>query len=348
MSARRTYGRRIAASALLGCAGALVMTSVAGATTGVTASRLQGANRYSTAAAMAEATFPKGSNVAVLASGDTFPDALSAAYLAGRMSAPVLLSAKGSLPAETASALSALKVNQVDIVGGPAAVSAGVEQTLKNDGYMVRRLYGANRDVTAQVVAEAYPSSTVGSLGSDGPTAVVATDRNFPDALTGSPMAYAAAFPILMTPPTTLSAAAKTALGDLGISHVLVLGGTSAISTAVVNAITAMHITVTRVAGANRTQTATDIANLELGQLHWSGAHVNLARGDNFPDALAGGAHAGTEKEPIVLAATPNVLGSATTAWLKAHSSTLTSIHVFGGTAAISNATEAAALAAAR
>ncbi|MGH9065242.1 MAG: cell wall-binding repeat-containing protein, partial [Acidimicrobiales bacterium] len=134
------------------------MTSVAGATTGVTASRLQGANRYSTAAAMAEATFPKGSNVAVLASGDTFPDALSAAYLAGRMSAPVLLSAKGSLPAETASALSALKVNQVDIVGGPAAVSAGVEQTLKNDGYMVRRLYGANRDVTAQVVAEAYPS----------------------------------------------------------------------------------------------------------------------------------------------------------------------------------------------
>lgn len=75
--------------------------------------------------------------------------------------------------------------------------------------------------------------------------------------------------------------------------------------------------------------------------------HVNLARGDFYSDALAGSAHAGVERAPILLTLDPDMLSPETTAWLQAHHATISSIDVFGGPAAISDATVTAAQAAA-
>lgn len=349
-SRRATAGgtRRVLAVAALGAAGTLGLVAPAGAAPGVSATRLAGPDRYATAAAAALAAFPHGSAAAVVVSGQAFPDALSAAYLAGRLRAPILLTAPGALSASTASALAALGVAHVYVVGGTPAVSAGVQATLESDGYTVARIAGATRDVTAQDVAEVFPGSTVGSLGSGGRTAIVASDTSFPDALAASPIAYAEAYPILLTGQAALSPAASTALATLGITQVLLVGGPAAVSDHVAAQLAALGITVTRLAGADRTQTATAVADFELSRLGWTAGTAELARGDLFPDALAASPLAGQSRSPLLLTENPDRLGPYAQAWLTAHRSALAALRVLGSPAAVSTATVAAALDAAR
>jgi hypothetical protein len=101
-----------------------------------------------------------------------------------------------------------------------------------------------------------------------------------------------------------------------------------------------MGITVTRLAGADRTATATKVADWELANQSFSTTTVDLARGDDFPDALSASAHGGKAKAPLLLASNPNDIGSATRAWLAGHAGTLKDGHIDGGTAAISQAAE--------
>ena len=338
-----------AMSVAVGAGTAAVATATpAAATTGVTASRLQGANRYATAAAAAQASFPSGATAAIVASGVTFPDALAGSYAAGRLRAPALLTDPNQLSPETAAALSALHVAGVTVVGGTAAVSDNVVAQLRSAGYTVQRVAGADRYGTAAAVAQSFPASFVGSYGTGGPTALIATGLAFPDALAGGPMSYDASFPILLTTTSSLPTTTQSALQSLGIKQAVVLGGSAAVSPAVIQQLRGMGITTTQIGGADRTQTATMVADIEANQFAWTMTHVNLARGDDFADALVGGVHAGVEKEPVVLAANPDTLGSYTTSWLSSRSSTISSIHVLGGTSAVSDATMNAAVAAAR
>ncbi|HEU5083307.1 MAG TPA: cell wall-binding repeat-containing protein, partial [Acidimicrobiales bacterium] len=73
----------------------------------VSVERIAGADRYSTAAAVALDGWPNGSDV-VLARGDDFPDGLAAAFLANPGPFPILLTDPNRLPAATLSALQEL------------------------------------------------------------------------------------------------------------------------------------------------------------------------------------------------------------------------------------------------
>src|SRR5436309_2453242 len=88
----------------------------------------------------------------------------------------------------------------------------------------VRRFNGANRYETARLVAEEPGKANVGRINGK-KVAIVASGENFPDALAGGPMAYASQFPLILTTQATLSPSASQAFTDLGIQHVLVLGG---------------------------------------------------------------------------------------------------------------------------
>lgn len=89
-------------------------------------SRIAGDNRYGTAAAVSQTKFPKGAQVAFVVSGTDYADALAIGPLVGT-EGPILLTQRDRLPAETAAELRRLKVKEVVIVGGTAAVSAAVE-----------------------------------------------------------------------------------------------------------------------------------------------------------------------------------------------------------------------------
>ena len=65
--------------------------------------------------------------------------------------------------------------------------------------------------------------------------------EGFADALTAGPLAYNNEFPILLTAPGSLRAETDAALADLGIDHVIIVGGTAAVSQAVHSPATAMR-----------------------------------------------------------------------------------------------------------
>lgn len=336
--------------------------------------RFGGSDRFVTAQILLENGFGCGAatdNV-VIARGDLFPDALAASYLAGKLGTGtgILLTNSDSVPAATLNALRDRGVNNVYLVGGTTAISAAVATQL--DGttayqcsgapepgpttppptLTVQRIGGADRYETAKLIAEFPGLGSAGTLDLNGAatpgaakTAIVASGENFPDALAGGPLANNGAvsngvgsLPLLLSGQAAVPATTLGALGDLGIVNVVVLGGTAAVSDAAVAQLTAAGYNVRRIAGATRQATAATLATALITEWGFSGVNVVLARGDNFPDALAGGPWAGrgaSGQQPILLTGTATSLSADTGAFL-ASRPLVTNLNIFGGTAAVS------------
>ncbi|MDA3936371.1 MAG: cell wall-binding repeat-containing protein, partial [Actinomycetota bacterium] len=113
--------------------------------------RSAGLSRYSTAIITSRLHFTS-SNTVVLATGENYPDALSAASLAGAYKCPILLTPKDVLPASVKDEIDRLGATQIVIVGGYSAVSQELEESLGT--YAVRRISGPTRYATSQAIAE--------------------------------------------------------------------------------------------------------------------------------------------------------------------------------------------------
>jgi len=326
------------------------------ATASFSFTRFAGNDRYDTAAKVATGTFTKSDSV-VIASGESYPDALAGSFAAGLASVPVLLVSRDDAPAPTLAALKTLGTTKAVIVGGTSAVSDVADQVLKANGVATTRVSGTSRYATAKAIAESGGATVVGKTGGvNGPagniggnaTAIVVSGEGFADALSAGPAAFAGHFPVLLTPTAALAPEAKAALQDLAIKTVLIVGGTSAVSQSVQDAITAMSITVTRIAGNDRSETAAKVADYALANLGFTNTKVDLARGDGFADALAGSAHAGKVLAPLLLTLDSETVGASTKDWLSAHASTLASGVIDGGPAAVSTIAESDATTAGR
>ena len=117
---------------ILGGTGAVsgaVQTQLAGFTTGAV-ERLAGPDRFSTAAVISASRFSPGIEVAYVAVGSNFPDALAGGPVAGLNSGPILLVTTDTIPAATASELTRLKPKKIIIFGGTSVVSIAVETQL--------------------------------------------------------------------------------------------------------------------------------------------------------------------------------------------------------------------------
>lgn len=345
---RRGAGRRrvgALAAALVALAGVVGIVGVvprARGTETFTFTRLAGDDRFATAAAIATATFPTADTVLV-ARADQYADALAGSFLAGQFSAPVLLTFPNEVPDTTLEALGTLRTKTVVILGGPQAVSPAVEEQLADTesthpsggNLVVARIGGPDRFETARMIGTRN-GSTWGTLGGER-VAIVATGLNFADALGAGPVAYAARFPIFLATTGSLPRPTVEALQVLGVKRVLLLGGPAAIGSAVEEQIRGLNggIAVTRLAGQDRTATAAAVADFAVGTLGFGATHVDLALGLDFADALTGGPHGGATRSVLLLTATREAAGPATTAWLAAHKATLRSGHVFGGPKAI-------------
>jgi putative cell wall-binding protein len=91
---------------------------------GGTVTRAAGADRYATAASLAQLVWPTTTAVVYLATGREPWDALTGVPAAGRDSAPVLLVERGCMPAATKRALDRLQPTTVVVLGGESAVSS--------------------------------------------------------------------------------------------------------------------------------------------------------------------------------------------------------------------------------
>ncbi|HEY2430389.1 MAG TPA: cell wall-binding repeat-containing protein, partial [Acidimicrobiales bacterium] len=339
----------VAVMVAIGAASVALLPS-AHATAKITTNRYGGSDRFATAMAVAEHAFPSGAQAAVLARGQDFADgtkgfadALAGNYIAGYYTSPVLLTNGDSIPAATLQALKDMKVKYVGILGGTDAVSDAVQAELNatpstnsaGGDLVTSRVAGADRYETAALVAESVPTSAIGTINGLR-TALIARGDDFPDALAGGPVAFGTHLPLLLTNTDSLNPATASALQTLGIKAALILGGTSAVSTSTEQAIQGMGITTQRLAGTNRQQTAAEIGDYAIAYLHFKDTLAFLARGDDYPDSLAGGAAAGKlGPYPIVLSVSPTVLGPDTASWLKTVDGTLAEVDALGGTAAV-------------
>lgn len=188
--------------------------------------RISGANRYDTGVAITRRFFPTGGvPVLYVATGETFPDALSAGVAAAVQGGPLLLVKPTSIPASVWEAINALRPQRIVIAGGPNAVSDGVMRQLAQVTGNLSRLWGPDRYSTATAISRAVFGSA---------RAVhLATGLNFPDAVAAAPAAARSASPLLLTQTATLPATTVAELTRLQPTRVAILGGPAVVSDAV-------------------------------------------------------------------------------------------------------------------
>ena len=295
--------------------------------------RVFGQDRVLTAVASARTAFDN-ADAAVLATGNNPADSLGAAPLAATVNGPLLLTRGATLESSVLDVLDELGVDEVLIVGGTAAVPQGVQTSLQSAGYDVSRLAGANRYATATGVADEINLRA----GGFDRALVAASDPGdgsvgWPDALAAGSYASIDSTPILLTATSTL--ASETAATVDGLSEVEIVGGSAVVSVSVENQINANVGSVTRLAGANRWETAVAVAEASLA----AGANADpmwVATGWDWPDGLTAGAAAAAEGGVLVLVSGSDLDGSAATRdWITAQAPT--QVRVAGGPAAVSD-----------
>lgn len=128
---------------------------------------------------------------------------------------------------------------------------------------------------------------------------ILATGQDFPDALAAGPLAYQEDAPILLTRKDKLPESVIDYIENIGVGEVTLIGGTSAISQSVENELKTLGMTVERIAGDTRFQTAALIADRLVDVDGEKEAYV--VNGRNFPDALSISPVASIQGAPILL-----------------------------------------------
>ncbi|MGD6802147.1 cell wall-binding repeat-containing protein [Rossellomorea aquimaris] len=159
-------------------------------------------------------------------------------------------------------------------------------------------------------------------------TVVLTRGDEFPDALAGSPLAYQMDAPILLTPQNELLPEVRKEMDRLNASRVVVLGGKNAISEGIEKNIKALGYKTERISGADRFETAAEIAE----RLDSNAKTAVVANGRNFPDAISIAPYAAIKGYPILLTEEDELPGMIQEA-LKGVSETL----VIGGESAVGN-----------
>lgn len=250
--------------------------------------RNSGDDRYATAVEVSKAGWEDGSSVVILARGDFYADALAGVPLAYANNAPVLLTRPNELPSVTRDEIIRLKASKIYILGGLAAVSQSVQDSIESIGIEVERISGDSRYATAAEVAE--------ELGAGSGPLFVVSGENFPDALSAASYAAVLGAPILLVRGNEIPEEVLAAISALNPSTVYVIGGTAAISDAVFNQLPNPQ----RISGSDRYGTAIALAEFFAEEI----TELYIASGLNAfggADALTGAALAAKRGTGILL-----------------------------------------------
>lgn len=293
---------------------------------GVDITRFGAADRYSTSLLIAEAFATRvGESIddVVLVSGQHWYDAVIAAPFAARLGAPVVMTPPGGLRADTLTFLKRVNAKRVHAVmsGNPpdTTISPAVFAQLEDEGFATFATPGVDRYANSVHLGVWLSDGGLGSLGDSGTSAIIASGEVFADALVAGPAAAKAQVPILLTPRSELHADVEKFLRAAKVSHVVLMGGTAALSAEVETSVRDLGITqVDRIAGASRFETATQFAGHTGAKLSdgCSGDdHVGLARGDVPFDSFSAAPLLAQLCAPLLLTS-PDKLPDATITYL--------------------------------
>lgn len=295
--------------------------------------RLAGETAADTMQAIVQAAFPTTRKTVVLTTNAAYFDALSANALAGALHAPVLLTDIDALPAQTRAELQRLKTKTVYVCGGSLVVSQAVEDELTQMGIKVKRIFGDMADDTANKIASALPRVS--------DTCFITTSWGYADALSASSFAYAKRAPIFLAryDNACLSEQTLATIKNKGFKRVIIVGGTSVVSPEVENQLAQQGIQgVERIFGESSYDTSLTLAQ-KLLDMGLRANNMGVATGVDYLDALCGSALCGRYDSVIVLADDTNT--SAVSQFMSRNRAAIKSYAIFGGTAAVGEATEA-------
>jgi putative cell wall-binding protein len=271
---------------------------------GIYTYRYGGATRYDVAALISTLAFEPGVPVVYIASGEKFPDALSAGPAAARQDGALLLTASRSLPEPTREAIVTLEPQKIVVVGGEASVSAGVYAQLSALQPNIQRISGADRyEVSRNVIDYAFCDQVTGDCPDGAKTVFAASGANFPDALSAGPAAAHVDGAVLLVPSGEwrVDYPTQVLLHRLGTNQIYVVGGPASVSESVlmdlVGAIQGQG-GGSRIGGADRYEVSANVN----AQIFTTGETAMLASGSVFADALSGGPVAATIDAPLFLA----------------------------------------------
>lgn len=248
--------------AVLALVATLVGVSPAGASHYTNTKELSATTNVGAAIAWSKEVFATSASEVLLGRDDDFADSLSSGSMQnGR---PLLLTNKQTLSPETSAELDRLKPGIVNIMGGASAVSVAIENDLKSRSYVqeVRRFSGPTRIETAiDVARRSQPAATSAIIAAAFGPADGDSTRAFADSIAAGGWAADGAIPVLLTETARLTTSTKNYLRTAtGILNVFVVGGTSAVSDAVIAELREINKTVKRVSGPTRFDTAVAIA----------------------------------------------------------------------------------------
>ena len=207
-----------------------------GTLTGSTPERLAGSSRYRTAARIARKVAASGigdfcddgHRTVLLATGETFADAMALSPLAFAGPHPVLLTEPDRLVEPLQSFLDDFGVEQVVVAGGPAAIHESVTDDIADLGIQVRRIWGRDRFATAVGIAEALTGRCF-----EADEFGLADGRKFPDAMVGGTILGQRTAPLLLSEPLLPDATRQFLAGpvpDADDVTLTVLGGRVAVT----------------------------------------------------------------------------------------------------------------------
>ncbi|PKK39631.1 hypothetical protein ABB02_00970 [Clostridiaceae bacterium JG1575] len=176
-----------------------------------------------------------------------------------------------------------------DVAGRETTLVVPLKST--NKPQRVERLHGNNRMETAVAVSQ--------KTFKKAKTVVIASSKSFADALPGAPLAATLEAPVLLTQgKEALEEEVQEEIKRLEAKHAVLLGGDLRISQAIEQSLIAQGITVERLGGASRVETAQKIAERLAKETPYTTAFlVNQAA---FADGITAGAAAALQGTPIL------------------------------------------------
>lgn len=261
------------------------------------ANRVYGNTRFETSYKLFDMGWTSSETV-ILANGMDYPDALTAAPLAGKYNAPILLSRNTTLASQPDLKASLVNkgVRNVIIIGGETAISSGIQNEISSLGISVRRIGGRDRYETSVLIAK--------EVGVNNGEISLAYGMSFADGLSISSVAAKKQSPILLTRTEYIPDSVKAFLNENNVNKTYIIGSTTVITDGVVSQTKGAE----RLGGANRYETNAKIFERFKSELNLDS--VFIASGLSFPDALSSSALAAKNGNFVLLSNIRQVEGT--------------------------------------
>lgn len=266
--------------------------------------KLAGSDRYKTAVEISKAGWSTASK-ALIVNGTALPDALCASPLADEYDAPILLTEKDKLNADTLTELKRLGVKEVTLIGGDNVISKAQENQLVSEGFKVERISGIDRYETSLNIANKL-KGLYSAKGNTGRKLVFLANgvKGLADATSVSSPAGIKDAVILYTNGTNLNGVKNYI--ETSCDDVYIIGGTSVISQGVEDELrNTTNKSVKRIAGIDRKDTNAKVINEFFPNEEVSTLYVakdGMGNESDLVDGLAVGSLASKNNAPVMLA----------------------------------------------